>query len=152
MYIIEEIETSYWDHHRASLYGYDILDAGIGKAGSAVEKLKVRKTKTVSCRMIIIAEEILDSVHPLLPLVLSALVFVYVAGSRRCLESEISVGFQVFCVEKKRGSSDVAYSVQPELCHVMEKAGGERHGFSLAKSRRALRFLYETRNAKSLGG
>ena len=41
LYIIEDIETSYWDHYRASLYGYDILDAGIGRRESAVEKLKV---------------------------------------------------------------------------------------------------------------
>ena len=40
LYIIEDIETSYWDHHKASLYGYDIINAGIGKRGSAVEKLK----------------------------------------------------------------------------------------------------------------
>lgn len=40
MYIIEDIETSYWDSPSASVYGYPIVNAGIGKRGSAVEKLK----------------------------------------------------------------------------------------------------------------
>ena len=40
LYIIEDIETSYWDAPGAGLYGYTLQDAGIGKRGNAVEKLK----------------------------------------------------------------------------------------------------------------
>eukprot|EP00227_Mantoniella_beaufortii_P006538 CAMPEP_0197614178 /NCGR_PEP_ID=MMETSP1326-20131121/59392_1 /TAXON_ID=1155430 /ORGANISM="Genus nov. species nov., Strain RCC2288" /LENGTH=414 /DNA_ID=CAMNT_0043183047 /DNA_START=164 /DNA_END=1408 /DNA_ORIENTATION=- len=40
VYVIEDIETSYWDKPGVSLYGYPIPNAGIGKQGSAVEKLK----------------------------------------------------------------------------------------------------------------
>ena len=40
VYIIEDIETSYWDATTASLYGYPIVNSGIGKRGSAIEKLK----------------------------------------------------------------------------------------------------------------
>ena len=40
MYIIEDIETSYWDSPNASIYGYPIPNAGIGLRGSAIEKLK----------------------------------------------------------------------------------------------------------------
>ena len=55
LYIIEDLETSYWDAPRARIYGYDILDAGIGKRGSAVEKLKwmvdVLSRKVRRCRL-----------------------------------------------------------------------------------------------------
>ena len=40
LYIIEDIETSYWDAPGAGLYGYTLQDAGIGKRGNVVEKLK----------------------------------------------------------------------------------------------------------------
>jgi len=40
MYIIEDIETSYWDAPGSSLYGYEMKDAGAGKHGNVVEKLK----------------------------------------------------------------------------------------------------------------
>jgi hypothetical protein len=40
VYIIEDIETSYWDNPGASLYGYPVAEAGIGKHGNIVEKLK----------------------------------------------------------------------------------------------------------------
>ena len=40
VYIIEDIETSYWDLPGASIYGYPIPNAGIGKHGNFVEKLK----------------------------------------------------------------------------------------------------------------
>ena len=40
MYIIEDIETSYWDSPRSSLYGYEMKEAGAGKHGNVVEKLK----------------------------------------------------------------------------------------------------------------
>jgi len=40
VYIIEDVETSYWDRPGASLYGYPISNAGIGKQGNVVEKLK----------------------------------------------------------------------------------------------------------------
>ena len=40
IYIIEDIETSYWDAPGAGLYGYTLQEAGIGKRGNAVEKLK----------------------------------------------------------------------------------------------------------------
>lgn len=41
VYIVEDIETSYWDlPGGASLYGYSIPNAGIGKHGSFVEKMK----------------------------------------------------------------------------------------------------------------
>ena len=40
LYIIEDIETSYWDAPGAGLYGYTLQEAGIGKRGNAVEKLK----------------------------------------------------------------------------------------------------------------
>ena len=42
IYVIEDIETSYWNSHNAKIYGYDIIDTGVGKRGSAVEKLKVK--------------------------------------------------------------------------------------------------------------
>ena len=41
LYIIEDVETSYWDGSHPKIYGYDIIDAGIGKKGSVVEKFKV---------------------------------------------------------------------------------------------------------------
>ena len=40
IYIIEDVETSYWDIPGAALYGYPIVNAGLGKHGNAVEKLK----------------------------------------------------------------------------------------------------------------
>jgi len=45
MYVIEDIETSYWDQPGASLYGYMMHNAGIGRRGNAVERLKVRRCK-----------------------------------------------------------------------------------------------------------
>lgn len=42
LYIIEDIETSYMDGTNPRIYGYDIINAGLGKKGSAVEKFKVR--------------------------------------------------------------------------------------------------------------
>jgi|AntAceMinimDraft_1070359.scaffolds.fasta_scaffold22263_2 hypothetical protein len=42
LYVIEDIETSYWTSPEAKSYGYDIIDTGVGSPGSAVEKLKVR--------------------------------------------------------------------------------------------------------------
>ena len=45
MYVIEDIETSYWDQPGASLYGYTMHNAGIGQRGNAVERLKVRRCK-----------------------------------------------------------------------------------------------------------
>ena len=47
VYIIEDMETSYWDRPGVSLYGYPILNAGIGKHGNAIEKLK---TGPSTCR------------------------------------------------------------------------------------------------------
>ena len=41
LYIIEDVETSYWDGSHPKIYGYDIIDAGLGKKGSVVEKFKV---------------------------------------------------------------------------------------------------------------
>ena len=41
LYIIEDVETSYWDGSRPKIYGYDIINAGMGKKGSVVEKFKV---------------------------------------------------------------------------------------------------------------
>lgn len=44
IYIIEDIETSYWDGQPPllypSLYSYPIAEAGVGRRGNAVEKLK----------------------------------------------------------------------------------------------------------------
>jgi len=41
VYIIEDIETSYYDAENAGLYGYEVKDGGVGnKKGSAVEKFK----------------------------------------------------------------------------------------------------------------
>lgn len=40
VYVIEDIETSYWDSPGANLYGYSVTNAGIGKHGSFVEKMK----------------------------------------------------------------------------------------------------------------
>lgn len=40
MYIIEDVETSYWDGRNPKIYGYDIINTGLGKKGSAVEKFK----------------------------------------------------------------------------------------------------------------
>jgi len=40
VYIIEDIETSYWDAPSASIFGYPIANAGVGKQGNLVEKLK----------------------------------------------------------------------------------------------------------------
>ncbi len=40
MYIVEDIETSYWDKPGAGLYGYTLEDAGAGKHGNFVEKMK----------------------------------------------------------------------------------------------------------------
>lgn len=40
LYIIEDVETSYWDGSRPKIYGYDIINAGMGKKGSVVEKFK----------------------------------------------------------------------------------------------------------------
>jgi len=40
VYIIEDIETSYWDNPGAKLYGYPVPNAGIGKHGSFIEKMK----------------------------------------------------------------------------------------------------------------
>jgi len=40
VYIIEDIETSYWDLPGASIYGYSVPNAGIGKHGNFVEKMK----------------------------------------------------------------------------------------------------------------
>jgi hypothetical protein len=40
VYVIEDVETSYWDKPGANLYGYEVKDGGIGRTGSAVEKLK----------------------------------------------------------------------------------------------------------------
>ena len=40
LYIIEDIETSYWDKPGAEIYGYEIRDAGLGRRGNAVEKMK----------------------------------------------------------------------------------------------------------------
>ena len=39
-YIIEDIETSYWDAPDAARHDYSIQEAGIGKRGNVVEKLK----------------------------------------------------------------------------------------------------------------
>ena len=41
IYIIEDVETSYLDGTNPRIYGYDIIDAGLGKKGSVVEKFKV---------------------------------------------------------------------------------------------------------------
>ncbi len=41
LYIIEDVETSYWDGTNPRIYGYDIINAGLGKEGSVVEKFKV---------------------------------------------------------------------------------------------------------------
>ena len=41
LYVIEDVETSYWDGTNPRIYGYDIINAGLGKKGSAVEKFKV---------------------------------------------------------------------------------------------------------------
>ena len=41
LYIIEDVETSYLDGTNPRIYGYDIIDAGLGKKGSVVEKFKV---------------------------------------------------------------------------------------------------------------
>lgn len=41
LYVIEDIETSYWDRRpHANIYGYDVHDGGAGGRGNAVEKLK----------------------------------------------------------------------------------------------------------------
>ena len=44
LYIIEDMETSYWDGRppliHPALYGYAVQDAGTGRRGSSVEKLK----------------------------------------------------------------------------------------------------------------
>lgn len=40
LYIIEDVETSYWDGTNPRIYGYDIIDAGVGRKGSVVEKFK----------------------------------------------------------------------------------------------------------------
>ena len=40
IYVIEDIETSYWDAPGAGLFGYTFQEAGIGRRGNAVEKLK----------------------------------------------------------------------------------------------------------------
>jgi hypothetical protein len=39
-YIIEDIETSYWDGPKAKVYAYEIKGAGSGKEGSIVERFK----------------------------------------------------------------------------------------------------------------
>ena len=39
-YIIEDIETSYWSSKRATLYQYQIPNAGVGQSGSVVERFK----------------------------------------------------------------------------------------------------------------
>lgn len=39
-YIIEDVETSYWSNPTAQLYGYKIVNAGVGQKGSAMEKFK----------------------------------------------------------------------------------------------------------------
>ena len=41
LYVIEDVETSYWDGTNPRIYGYDIIDAGLGSKGSVVEKFKV---------------------------------------------------------------------------------------------------------------
>lgn len=40
VYILEDIETSYWNSPNAGLYGYPIKEAGLGRPGSVVEKFK----------------------------------------------------------------------------------------------------------------
>jgi hypothetical protein len=39
MYVVEDLETSYWEHETES-YGYKLQNTGFGGSGSAVEKLK----------------------------------------------------------------------------------------------------------------
>ena len=48
LYIIEDVETSYWDGTNPKIYGYDIINAGLGKKGSVVEKFKVRVAEIIS--------------------------------------------------------------------------------------------------------
>ncbi len=41
LYVIEDIETSYWDAQGASIYGYGLRDVGAGRRGSIVTVLKL---------------------------------------------------------------------------------------------------------------
>ena len=40
-YVIEDIETSYWDAPSSSLYGYKLTNVGVGRPGSLVTALKL---------------------------------------------------------------------------------------------------------------
>lgn len=65
LYVIEDTETSYWDHYRARIYGYDVLDAGNGKRGSSVEKMKVSGVVRTDCIYTTASEEslLISSAH-----------------------------------------------------------------------------------------
>jgi hypothetical protein len=41
LYVIEDIETSYWDAQGASIYGYGLRDVGAGRRGSIMTALKL---------------------------------------------------------------------------------------------------------------
>ena len=40
LYVIEDIETSYWNRPNAEIYGYQLSNVGYGHNGSAVERFK----------------------------------------------------------------------------------------------------------------
>jgi hypothetical protein len=40
-YVIEDVETSYWDRPRASIYGYPLHDVGVGRPGSILSPLHI---------------------------------------------------------------------------------------------------------------
>lgn len=40
-FIIEDIETSYWDKPQAKVYGYPLPNVGTGRVGSVIEAFKL---------------------------------------------------------------------------------------------------------------